>query len=780
MLEHEKIKIVSEIGSEDNLRISLIIPLLRKMGFANVLDNQSSREFGVDVIIENKNELERTVYSAIVLKKGDISQRAGMPNSIMKTITEQVQQAWEYPLSHPELSERSTYAERVWVVTNGKISRNAKEYLESTCRKQSSNNRSLEVIDQKTIVRMLDIYWPEFYDDQRPFLSQYQKKLSDDLLGIDFSSIGHGVKKNLNDIFIDPKLEKIKDLEEVEQFSLDLNEEKITCEDFLKSKYKISFVFSSAGGGKSVLLKRIAMKKASRNHEVPILIQAKKFADKEVNVLSLCNESLKKYSDLGESQPINKLESENLYLLIDGLDEISSISDRIFVLNRIVNIKNEIKNFDVRVLVSSRHENNKEALSILSQFPCFDIVPMKETQIANFFIKWFGNKTAANKLMSSLEDKLLLEKLPKTPMAMTLLAIVYENKEDLPSNITTLYGMFTELLLGKWDQYKKINDVSEPRIKGTFLSELAWYMQSEGTEEISQDKLIDFTEDFFINNIGESKRGAQNFIQGLFERSGLITVSDKGNVRFQHLSFQEYFCAKYITNRGIIKENINEWYGNEWWSEVLFFGAGLMESIDTLIEDLTKFDKNDEHLIGKICTLGAMLQSGFTTKHKNKVSSVSKAAQLMPFVISELLLYISREKKNAPRFAVVGGLTQMFVANYSSWFLKAALNDAYKKSYEEKNFITQFCIAASLSRSGDVNLIEDFATNPELVDPSLIILSDITIKDYMSIHKDEGLSKTVRKINKKIKKFRSALHDDIMMPTHKRKDILIDDFKNGN
>jgi len=201
MLEHHKINIVKSLPSEADIRIGVLIPLFRKMKYIRILDNQSSDECGVDVILEGINELGRLIYTSIIIKKGDLNARAGGSNAILRTITDQVEQAWTHPLTHPEVPERS-YSSRIWIVTNGKVSRNARSYLESTCKKQNSENRNLDILDQRNLIELLDRYWPEYYDDQRPFLSQYHKKLCTVVAGLDLKSLGYDKEKKLEDIYI--------------------------------------------------------------------------------------------------------------------------------------------------------------------------------------------------------------------------------------------------------------------------------------------------------------------------------------------------------------------------------------------------------------------------------------------------------------------------------------------------------------------------------------------------------------------------------------------------
>ena len=83
------------------------------------------------------------------------------------------------------------------------------------------------------------------------------------------------------------------------------------------------------------------------------------------------------------------------------------------------------------------------------------------------------------------------------------------------------------------------------------------------------------------------------------------------------------------------------------------------------------------------------------------------------------------------------------------------------------------CICWSkINPSVPFSLVEELATDPEFIDPSLMILSDICINDYLNLHKDEHISKISKKIKKRIDKYRPLLRDEFMKPVHKRKDVI--------
>jgi len=139
-----------------------------------------------------------------------------------------------------------------------------------------------------------------------------------------------------------------------------------------------------------------------------------------------------------------------------------------------------------------------------------------------------------------------------------LLAILYETKEDIPTTLTELYRMFTELLLGKWDNKKGINTLKDSQVKFGLLASISWHMHQEGTDEISQDKILDLADDYLINKLGDSNLQSSVLVQDIIDRSGLL-IPLNNKIKFKHLSFQEFFCSQEIYCKKIFRDNLTEW-----------------------------------------------------------------------------------------------------------------------------------------------------------------------------------------------------------------------------
>ena len=412
----------------------------------------------------------------------------------------------------------------------------------------------------------------------------------------------------------------------------------------------------------------ITESKNDKGH-VAVYLHARDVLDAK-DLTRLAAKTLSNLSNETEEEVYSEISSSKLLLFVDGLDEIASFEDRVTIINR---LKEENKTSKSKVVLGTRVVTNPKLLTALSDYKAYSISPMRKSQIRTFFGKWFrGNSDKAAKLIAALEDKGIFDRLPRSPMTMTLLAIIYDSKEDIPSTLTELYEMFMDLLAGKWDKNRNISSPFDSSIKLAFLNRLAWMLQNERLETVSQDRCIELANSFFKNNATLDNIDSKKFIQSIIDRSHIITPTGHNQLRFSHMTFQEYFCAKYLFENSVTNKQIIDWYGDDWWREVLFFIAGLKKDITTLVKELLVADYDDqETLAAKLLSLGSMLQSGYLTSSKQKNSAVELAAGLFYCCYDDIVAWMSefastKTKRQLSRVMLVDLMQETFSNNFSS------------------------------------------------------------------------------------------------------------------
>lgn len=761
MKEEEKLKILKSISSENEFRTELVIPLLRKMReYSDVLDNQSSEEAGVDVIGVSTSPFKKPEYTAFILKRGNITlASADKKSNLINIIETQIRTAIKHPLTHPRLPSPNSLAKRVIILTNGTISRNAEAALKKSF--HDAYEIDMDFVGQDRIIERLDEVWPSFYEDRRPFLSSYAQSLLENLDVIKFDSLGHAIQpRSLREIYIDAILYEEESAKPDLLFNFDKTP--ISGELLCKEKYPLIVITSGPGGGKTTLLKELTINesKNDKSHVAVYLHARDVFESKDI--IQLAADKLGRLSNETQEGVYSEISKSKLLLFVDGLDEIASIDEREAVINKLKEVSSSSKS---RVVLGTRVVTESRILAALSAFKAYSISPMRKSQIRSFFGKWFKNNSdKAAKLIAALEDKGIFDKLPRTPMTMTLVAIVYDSKEDIPSTLTELYDMFMGLLSGQWDANRNISSPFDSSIKLAFLGRLAWTLHSERLESISQDRCIDLADSFFQNHVTLESYEPKKFIQSIIDRSHIVLPTGHDQIRFSHMTFQEYFCAKYLFEGAVENNQIVGWYGEEWWKEVLFFISGLKKDISTLVDELLVTNHDDlGTLAPKLITLGSMLQSGYLTSAEQKASAVKFAAENFYRCYEDLVLWISKHasqkiRRKVSRVMLIDVLQELFSANFSSKFLEKTLADAYDSFPHVKECESaRFFIACALSKLGRHEKLLEFATNPKMIDTSMYLISGATLHDTNVASKEKEM---YRKYQKRARNFKVSIKNE--------------------
>jgi energy-coupling factor transporter ATP-binding protein EcfA2 len=408
---------------------------------------------------------------------------------------------------------------------------------------------------------------------------------------------------------------------------------------FLKSGAH-NVVLGDPGSGKSTLLRFLALAgfskslqqryKAEPDDRLPILITLRRYADelksqKNKSLIDYIQESIQgdfslKSADLDFFEYY--LESGRTILLFDGLDELPNsqfkkdVRDRIralittypgnttVVTSRIVGYDNPFR-FDEKEFVHQR------------------LTRLQLPEIEQFVKDWYRvrieNKqerdTNANDLIRILRDEadIAIRELSQNPLLLTIVVLVHRIDAVLPDERIVLYRKCIETLLNSWHTWK-FRD-TEVRNRGKIerrnrrrMEAIAYWMHclSGGTES-NQRAVVPYTDlkNFLTEYIDKTEKIrdrdndpedlADEFLEFVKKRAGLLIEIGDNQYSFVHLTFQEYLTASHIITsserEGVsrIWETIKDHYINTRWHEV----------IRLLIADL-KSDNSQEFLIKNI------------------------------------------------------------------------------------------------------------------------------------------------------------------------------------
>ena len=561
------------------------------------------------------------------------------------------------------------------------------------------------------------------------------------------------VKVKLENIFVPLMLNQSQPNRKKEELDLEDSPRKGIGE-ILSERSRLA-ILAKPGGGKSTLLKRIAMAyafpdrrnlindKLPDNDWFPIFIRCRELGEKvTLSVTEIIN-SIPARAEIGDctecfSRLISQiLQNGNALLLIDGLDEIAEDKNRISFVNQ---LRTFVATYPtINVIVTSREAGFRVVAHFLATY-CenFVVSNLTELEIKELSLKWHkaiideteATVKEANKLSELILSDNRIQALAENPLLLTTLLFVKRWAGYLPTKRSVLYQEMIKLLLVTWNvEGHEILDIEEAEPQLAFV---AYWMTYRGLQTITADELnqclIDARKQL-PEILGYTKISPSEFIKRVESRSSLLILSghkrhNSGQLtaiyEFLHLSFQEYLTAKAVVKRlipqidsnkkliDILKPNVH----NENWKEVIPLIAVLLERdtknlIEYLISEIKASTKADSENQKKTDRLIPSLLG----------SCLANEIQISPELLGIAIEWYAKSyDRRAER-----GINEIILKNKFGGIFIEKVSECFFSKYEDRYAVQYATI-----------LVQYFETNHENNDniSSIlkIILNDLTIK----------------------------------------------------
>lgn len=679
----EKIQQIKSITPETEIH-SLLEELLQEMGFADVYithERGGKSEDGKDLICSYTNSItNEKEWWAFVVKKGAIQSNS----AIIQDIIAQVNECFTLPYENAIRGLRVNI-NKVVVVTNDHFSNEAERKIRTASNLPKAN---VEFWDAEKVVNYIDDKYPQYWLKGSKIYKKYVDAFSE-LIRTDSLSKSLGVSDNkikrILDCAIEPKI-----YERVEQDDGTFQWKSKTTNSIIRLEDN-TIIIGEPGSGKSTLFKSLSKEiieqNALRNDSefYPIIISFNALKNANYSVINALNEYFN--SEWNKELQINAAEivaAGNCVIFIDALDELPKDSDKEEALNAINDFHSEYP--QIKIICSSRPSEYLFYNCTSLGFRYHEISNLDRGQIKNFINSYFSdNLVKSKRLLKSLKDTGILDKLPQTPLTIALITVIFDEKEvEIPATITDLYRQFVDLLIGKYTTENTF-DIIEVGAKHRLLCYLAKTLHTQRKQSITmadfQKLIIDYS----------NERGqvidAGKIAEDIISNAGLLFRNEKGSIQFKHLSFQEYFTAYEIFHHNQAERTlfVNK-FNNLWWQNVAIFYAGMTKDAPDLLDEIMQGSKptcfND--YISNTVGIGKILQALYNTPIVKRQEGIVRGLENINNAIG--VVVENKEKgdyidvwRNFSKY----GLMQIIGAWFSMSYWSITLVEPLKRQFDE-------------------------------------------------------------------------------------------------
>lgn len=156
-----------------------------------------------------------------------------------------------------------------------------------------------------------------------------------------------------------------------------------------------------------------------------------------------------------------------------------------------------------------------------------------------------GEEGKANNLLSALRENKIIDKLPLTPLNLSLISILFEEKDfEIPATISDIYDNFNALIVGRAVVSSKVEFIDvyfKERILSIYALEL---LKRPTHQSMDKDEFVRFFVDYFDNKSLPIKKGnLSDALDYIVKHTGILFLKDGKYVQFTHASYMEYYAA---------------------------------------------------------------------------------------------------------------------------------------------------------------------------------------------------------------------------------------------
>jgi formylglycine-generating enzyme required for sulfatase activity len=387
--------------------------------------------------------------------------------------------------------------------------------------------------------------------------------------------------------------------------------------------HRLLLVIGDPGSGKTTLLKYYGFSCLDGRHEAfgftsPVRVfwlplrEMKRsddgYGSLALNLANWCKRNC--LDDITPEQCAGWLEAPESLVLLDGLDEISDVADRIELCRWIDLMVKRYRN--ARFVVTSRSTGYRKGDGIEIVTPHqirADIMNFNDAQQADFLVRWFraayrrelppngvneanwrktqeakaDKKAAAITAYLAEEQNRSLKTLAEVPLLLQIMALLWKEHEYLPNGRRKLYDAALDYMLDYRDRHKNLKPLLSTEDARRVLAPVSLWMQEDVKRDEAKRDEVHRRMDEVLAKLS-TKADAAAFCKNLVDRAGVLVEYGDADYVFRHKTFREYLAAVQL-DRNIRRtagffDDLVLHFGNDWWQEVFRFFIDLLDDAE--------------------------------------------------------------------------------------------------------------------------------------------------------------------------------------------------------
>lgn len=373
----------------------------------------------------------------------------------------------------------------------------------------------------------------------------------------------------------------------------------------VSSRGKRLYILGKPGAGKTTFMKYLVHQTiiASELDKLPIFVTLREWNVLKEPLLDFITRQFK-ICNFPDARPFIEyiLESGRALVLFDGLDEVPQESNQ---RDKTIEALHDFSKqyLDTQAIITCRVAASDYSFTEFTYIEMSDFNPV---QVKTYAYNWFRNsaETAEDFLKElNLDENKGVRDLGRSPLLLSMICLAYSETMSIPKRRVDLYEEALDALLKKWDSSRKIKrdqvykQLSLGYKRQMFAQIAADYFDKK--EIFFPKKDIAIKIETYLNSLPPDSQNdspdGESILEAISAQHGILVERARGLYSFSHLTFQEYYSAKYIAdnaNRGTL-ERLAAHLNDSRWREVFLLTASLLPEAKPLFEAIQNAAQRD-------------------------------------------------------------------------------------------------------------------------------------------------------------------------------------------